>query len=93
MEARYPVAYLRCASNETFDGFIDCSYEHPRKIKIRAKMGKAKHAQSKIRAATSRFSSRRVVLDGFSLLLQKRTLDCSLIRRGLVLLQRGYALM
>jgi hypothetical protein len=82
------VASLRWPSNETFDGFIalDCSYEHPRKIKIRAKIGKMKHAQSKIRAATSRFSSRRVVLDGFSLLIQKRTLDCSLIRPGLVLL-------
>jgi hypothetical protein len=88
------VASLQCASNETFGGFIalDYTYVQPRKTKIRTKIGNAKNAQSKIRAATSRFSSRRVVLDGFSLLLQKRTLDCSLIRRGLVLSQLNAAM-
>ena len=41
------VASLRCASNETFGGSItlDFSYVHPRKMKIRAKTGKAKHGK------------------------------------------------
>ena len=47
----------------------------------------AKNAQSKMPAATSRFSSRRVDLVAFSLLLQKRTVNASSIRRGPVLSQ------
>jgi hypothetical protein len=40
------------------------NHVHPRTKKISAKIGKAKHTQSKMRAAISRFASRRVVLDG-----------------------------
>jgi hypothetical protein len=37
-------------------------YVHPRKTKIKAKMGKEKDAQSKIRTAISRFVRRRTNL-------------------------------
>jgi hypothetical protein len=64
---------------------LDFSYVHPRNTKIRAKTGRDKDAQSKMRTARWRFIRRRVTLVASALLVQRRTLDSSLIRQGLVL--------